>query len=121
MPAYFKCFICLEWSWEVTGAFNKGVQLCLPCYVDVLEVKQARGSMGEPVVTAGKGGNTATPKEATIPGSSPSPFRQLDLFPAVVECPYCGFTSGSLKGIATHFGKVHRGTYNFTTHRVERS
>jgi len=82
MPSYCQCFICREWSWGVSKCFNGWTELCLPCYVDVMEVRQRRGgSMGEPVVTAGKGGNTATPEEATIPGSAPSPDPlQVNMF-----------------------------------------
>jgi len=69
MPLYSQCFICREWSWTVSKSHG-GTSLCLPCYVDVLEVRQARGLMGEP---------QAGP-DATIPGKSPSPYRQLDLF-----------------------------------------
>lgn len=54
-----------------------GTDLCLPCYVDVLEVRQARGVMGKEDST-GLGGDT---REAGAgPGNSPSPFPQLDLF-----------------------------------------
>ena len=68
-----QCFICREWSWDVSRSFDK-VHLCLPCYVDCLEVRQARGVMGaapdDPV----------TPGEGPEPGNSPSPFRQFDMF-----------------------------------------
>jgi len=70
---YTQCFICREWSWDVSRCWS-GVQLCLHCYVDILEVRQARGVMGEPEADAG-------PPEATIPGNSPSPYRQLELWP----------------------------------------
>lgn len=83
-----RCFICGVWSWDVTRCGPKGrdwvdsVSLCLPCYVDVLEVRQARGVMGEP------GATDSLPEEvpssrgrpATTPGNSPSPYRQGDLF-----------------------------------------
>ncbi len=69
--SYQQCFICRQWSWDACGAF-KGTTLCLPCYVDVLEVKQARGVMGEP--------RSDGPRPATTPGNSLSPFRQLELF-----------------------------------------
>jgi len=76
--SYSQCFICRQWSWEVTGAFERPrVQLCLPCYVDVLEVRQARGAMtpAEPAVELlGEGPDK--------PGPSPSPYRQLDMFDA---------------------------------------
>ena len=56
------------------------VNLCLPCYVDVLEVRQARGVMGkgQPGRAALPAGNP--PEDAPETGNSPSPFRQLDLF-----------------------------------------
>ena len=57
-----------------------GADLCLPCYVDVLEVRQARGVMGK-----GQSGRAALPtgnppEDAHATGNSPSPFLQLDLF-----------------------------------------
>jgi len=73
--SYRQCFVCREWSWDACDAF-RGTTLCLPCYVDVLEVRQARGAMGEP---AG-GPKNSKASEANITGRSPSPFRQLDLF-----------------------------------------
>ncbi len=68
--SYRQCFICREWSWDVSRVLEptRDISLCLPCYVDVLEVKKARGLMGE------------QGSEATIPGKSPSSFRQIDLF-----------------------------------------
>ena len=80
--SYRQCFLCREWSWSVCGSTPGvvGVELCLPCYVDVLEVKQARGVM------APLGGRTpAHPVENPVTGgekagNSPSPFHQLDLF-----------------------------------------
>ena len=40
-----QCFICREWSIGVDIS-HEGVRLCLPCYVDVLEIRQARGELG---------------------------------------------------------------------------
>lgn len=70
---YTQCFICRGWSHLVSKSHG-GVRLCLPCYVDVLEVRAARGVMGEPVVDM--------IAEATSPGNSPSPVHseQLDIF-----------------------------------------
>jgi len=55
---YLQCFICREWSGTVSRCFNE-VHLCLPCYVDVLEVRQARGCIDQPEspqdVSLGKG------------------------------------------------------------------
>jgi len=68
-----KCFICREWSWDVSKSFD-GVPLCLPCYVDVLEVRQARGAMVE------SQGPRLVADEAKSTGRSPSPFLQMDLF-----------------------------------------
>lgn len=59
-----------------------GVELCLPCYVDVLEVRQARGVMVDrrPELEG------EADRQPSAPGNSPSPspslFRQLDLFDA---------------------------------------
>jgi len=69
-----QCFICREWTWDVCKSMND-VDLCLPCYVDVLEVRQARGVMGE--VESSEKGQAAPKGTPTIPGNSPSP---LDLF-----------------------------------------
>jgi len=66
--SYNQCFICREWSWDVSKVIGHGVTLCLPCYVDVLEVKQARGSDDQSV------GREAQETEA------PSPHRQIELF-----------------------------------------
>jgi len=70
-----QCFICREWTWDVCKSMND-VELCLPCYVDILEVRQdrleARGVMG---------GESLKEKGSTEqPGNSPSPFVQGDLF-----------------------------------------
>jgi len=74
MPSYSQCFICREWSWEVSKAFSQSVSLCLPCYVDVLEVRQARGELGraEPMVDR--------LREGPDQPEPPSPLVQLDLF-----------------------------------------
>ncbi len=71
--SYTQCFICREWGWDVSNV--KEVPLCMPCYVDVLEVRQARGVMGEPARQEGD-------PPATTPGNFPSPFapQTLDLF-----------------------------------------
>ncbi len=66
--SYSQCFICREWSWSVSKIIGAGVTLCLPCYVDVLEVRQARGSDDQ---TAGR--------EAQEAGT-PEPFPQIELF-----------------------------------------
>ncbi len=66
--SYTQCFICRAWSWDVSKIIGKGVALCLTCYVDVLEVRQARGSDDQ---TAGR--------EAQEAGA-PEPFPQLELF-----------------------------------------
>jgi len=67
------------WSWDVSRQEQQtvGADLCLPCYVDVLEVRQGRGLMAEPRKDFGKNDPRL---EANIAGKSPSPFRQLDLF-----------------------------------------
>jgi len=72
---YSKCFLCRVWSWDACNSFD-GATLCLPCYVDVLEVRQARGAMGEESPVEYQPGK----KMYENPGRSPSPFRQLDLF-----------------------------------------
>jgi len=76
MSYYGQCFLCRQWSWDTSNSF-KGTTLCLPCYVDVLEVRQARGVMG--TEHSGRSGpDTDEPRAES--GNSPSPFTQLDLF-----------------------------------------
>ena len=75
---YRQCFICREWSWNVCRSIGHSeVELCLSCYVDVLEVRQARGVMG------GRG-ELEAPVKDNAPGNSPSPqerlLEQLELF-----------------------------------------
>jgi len=76
---YCQCFVCRMWSWDVSRVLRNNVHLCLPCYVDVLEVRQARGVMGEaerpklkPCISETLGDDE--------PGNSPSPILQIDLF-----------------------------------------
>ncbi len=66
--SYSQCFICRVWSWDVSKIIGKAVTLCLPCYVDVLEVRQARGREEE---TAGREAQEA---------ADPEPFPQIELF-----------------------------------------
>ena len=70
---YSQCFICRQWSWDVCSGVGTPL-LCLPCYVDVLEVKQARGALGktEPKVDP--------LREGPDQSEPPSPSVQLDLF-----------------------------------------
>ena len=78
------CFVCGMWSWTVSrvGAFGS-VELCLECYVDVLEIRQARGVMGEPSEASVGRAIAEREDSARGPGSSPSPVpRQFDLFDA---------------------------------------
>ena len=75
---YAQCFLCRQWSWDASWS-DMEVRLCLPCYVDVLEVRQARGVMGEREVGGEAAANKLHPG-ANIPGNSPSPFMQMDLF-----------------------------------------
>ena len=89
MPTYSQCFICREWSWSVSrtsSGITRGVDLCLPCYVDVLEVRQARGPMGADEERKPRSTPSArervhpTPESDGSPGSAPSPYVQGDLF-----------------------------------------
>jgi len=84
--SYTQCFICRQWGWDVSKAFDR-VRLCLPCYVDVLEVKQARG--GKAALWRGErsDSNRTDVSRETESGSEPqtgqrvpSPFVQLDMF-----------------------------------------
>ena len=81
--SYRRCFICREWSWDVCSS-NLNVELCLPCYVDILEVRQARGAMGEGNTLPDSSGDDREAR-APGPGRSPSPLDpspQMDLFDA---------------------------------------
>jgi len=82
---YSQCWMCRVWSWDACNSFD-GATLCLPCYVDVLEMSQekqaARGVMGEQS-EGSRGWDIA--EQEDDPGNSPSPFRQLDLF--IAEAP----------------------------------
>jgi len=73
---FSPCWICREWSSVVSNV--QGVPLCIPCYVDVLEIRQKRQEKGlraEPeVATLGDG-----PHRSAVP-STAEPFRQLDFF-----------------------------------------
>jgi len=60
-----QCFICREWSWEVSRCWS-GVRLCVLCYVDVLEVRQRRGAVAEPAVAQlGEGPDGQPPPDLT--------------------------------------------------------
>jgi len=74
--SYRQCFVCRRWTWDVCrpSVGTVGADLCLPCYVDVLEVRQARG-----VMSVEGGGNDPSLSQDRL-GNSPSPFPQLDLF-----------------------------------------
>lgn len=80
MPSFSQCFICREWSWSVSKSYSR-VDLCLPCYVDVLEVRQARGVMGRQGQSSAMAATGEGP-EPEAPGNSPSPTpdpAQLEL------------------------------------------
>jgi len=72
--SFNQCFICREWSGFTSKSYE--VELCLPCYVDILEIRQARGVMAE--------GQDADGDDRVQPGSgnspSPSDSSQLGLF-----------------------------------------
>lgn len=63
-----QCFICRGWSHLVSKSHG-GVQLCLPCYVDVLEVRERRGADPEP--------NVGVLREGP---DQEEPYRQGELF-----------------------------------------
>lgn len=77
MP-YSQCWICREWSWDVTKAIGIGTELCLPCYVDCLEVKQERRER------LGEGGKTEREQrpsgERPAKSVPPDPFPQIEMF-----------------------------------------
>jgi len=81
MSSCLQCFICRQWTWDVCETNNWHVPLCLPCYVDVLEVRQARGVMGAPLGGIQNVTSSDVIPEATKPGNSPSLFgRQIEMF-----------------------------------------
>ena len=69
---YSQCFICRQWSWDASKAFD-GVRLCLPCYVDVLEVRQARGELWSAAPA------TDQLREGPDEREPPSPFVQTEI------------------------------------------
>jgi len=77
--SYRQCFICREWGWDVSRPTARyvGVDLCLPCYVDILEVKQGRGLMVTEDSTRLGGDDRGAGAES---GKSPSPYQQVDMF-----------------------------------------
>lgn len=84
---YRQCFICRQWSWDVCGVLPEsgrvdGLDLCLPCYVDVLEVRQARGAMvKEHSASLGGDGREARAGAGSSPSLTSSEWPdQLDLF-----------------------------------------
>jgi len=86
--SFRRCFICGEWSWDVCAyrpgslpGFG-GADLCLPCYMDVLvlgQAREARGVMGAETRFTSSA-RAFTPESDELPGNSPSPYVQLDLF-----------------------------------------
>jgi len=67
---FLQCFICREWSYLMRTEFS--AELCLPCYVDVLEIRQRRGA------------KTVPKKDATLregpDQSEPLAHRQIEMF-----------------------------------------
>lgn len=86
---YSQCLICREWSWDACNSFD-GATLCLPCYVDVLELRQERmeragGVMGAATrfTSSASGQASRSPESDESPGNSPPPFldpTQRNLF-----------------------------------------
>lgn len=82
-----QCFICREFSWDVCVAWGL-TDLCLPCYVDVLEVREHRGAMPGPdaeVLVLGGGKAERSEQEPRgRPGKPvpPSDPRQIEMFDA---------------------------------------
>jgi len=67
---FLQCFICREWSYLTKSEFE--AELCLPCYVDILEIRQKRGA-------------TTVPEEDAPLGegpdqSEPLAYRQIEMF-----------------------------------------
>jgi len=82
VSAYSPCFICGVYGWAVSKCSEfGGVELCLPCYVDVLEVRQARGLMGREL-SGSRETDVSRETESgpePAPGKSPSPTWDPDL------------------------------------------
>lgn len=68
---FLQCFICRQWSYLTSKSFES--ELCLPCYVDILEIRQRRGAVTEPKDDAPLGEG---PDESAVPR-----YAQLELFP----------------------------------------
>ena len=45
---FLQCYICREWTSLTSKAFE--TELCLPCYVDILEIRERRGAKTDPEV-----------------------------------------------------------------------
>ena len=71
---YAQCFICREWSHMGSKSIHD-TWLCLPCYIDVLEVRQARGGLRKTAPMM-----VDQLREGPDQSEPPSPFAQLDLF-----------------------------------------
>ncbi len=72
-----QCFICREWSWSVCPSMN-GADLCLPCYVDVLEIRQNRG--GAAALYLGSLPHKGPDEPPGGKATPPDPAKQLELF-----------------------------------------
>ncbi len=83
--SYSQCHICRDWSWDVSKIIGKGIELCLPCYVDVLEVRQARrDAMRVKLEGAGSGRETervqGPSRERPAKSVLPDLFPQIEMF-----------------------------------------
>jgi len=79
-----QCFICREFSRLVSKSWSH-VDLCLPCYVDCLEVRERRGKTEPLVPLLGEGPDESVPAAHVIDEflaeDTPAGFgRQLDMF-----------------------------------------
>lgn len=90
--SYSQCFICRQWS-HMGSKSTMDVWLCLPCYVDVLQVREKRGGQ---IIPEPEGGPLGEGPDQGEP--RPSPYTQGELFEIekrVDRCADCGAVMGA--------------------------
>lgn len=77
---FLQCFICREWSYLTKCEFE--AELCLPCYVDVLEIRQRRGATAVPNEDAAfrEGPDQPEPLATHQNQMEPLATRQIEMF-----------------------------------------
>jgi len=95
-----QCFVCREWNWMVSEVRDFEANLCVPCYVDVLELRQRqlevrreRGWYGLLGAVWGEGDVRAKAEHRSVdavpleplPSSDTVPYFQIDLWPKTCD------------------------------------